>query len=269
MPRGTVMCWKWAKRRMRPKFYDFPHLQTLTLARSVISQMSLTYQNKVQSICCTAISFMSRLTPGASRTEPYLIRVLSGEISKIATGSYTWENDNVVNVAKLLSLMLTPDSRGNSPISDGSVVSSFPERYKERSDCKNRISGDSSVMPMSWRNKNSKEGSCQNVSGKTAILFSEIKHRKKLSITFTTKWLRLFSISCFITGCLAPLFLFLGYIPIFCTFARFIGFSCFALQGIFMGFYQLARLYYCFANTQIHSNRGYKKQVFIVMSLLR
>ena len=32
-----------------------------------------------------------------------------------------------------------------------------------------------------------------------------------------------------------------------------------------MGFYQLSRLYYSFANSQIHSNKGYPKCIFIIM----
>ena len=32
-----------------------------------------------------------------------------------------------------------------------------------------------------------------------------------------------------------------------------------------MGFYQLSRLHYCFANSQIHSDKGYAKWVFIIM----
>ena len=32
-----------------------------------------------------------------------------------------------------------------------------------------------------------------------------------------------------------------------------------------MGFYQLSRLYYCFSNQQIHSNKGYPKCLFIIM----
>ena len=32
-----------------------------------------------------------------------------------------------------------------------------------------------------------------------------------------------------------------------------------------MGFYQLSRLYYCFANAQIHSSKGYPTWIFIIM----
>ena len=37
---------------------------------------------------------------------------------------------------------------------------------------------------------------------------------------------------------------------------------------ISMGFYQLGRLHYCFANSQIHSDKGYPKWLFIVMYII-
>ena len=39
----------------------------------------------------------------------------------------------------------------------------------------------------------------------------------------------------------------------------------FFLQTLFLGYYQLSRLYYCFANSQIHSNKGYSDAVFMIM----
>ena len=38
-----------------------------------------------------------------------------------------------------------------------------------------------------------------------------------------------------------------------------------SLQVLFKGLYQLSRLHYCFANDQIHSNKGYPKWLFIMM----
>ena len=43
------------------------------------------------------------------------------------------------------------------------------------------------------------------------------------------------------------------------------GVTCWNLQPFFMGFYQLARLYYCFANNQIHSDKGYPKKMYVIM----
>ena len=74
--------------------------------------------------------------------------------------------------------------------------------------------------------------------------------------------------SCVVSGFLCPLFLILEYIPGLCTFSTYTGWLCMNIQFLSMGLYQLARLYYCFANDQIHSNKGYPKWVFIVMVII-
>ena len=38
----------------------------------------------------------------------------------------------------------------------------------------------------------------------------------------------------------------------------------FSTQFMFMGFYQLSRLYYCFSNKQLHNRNGYPLCVFII-----
>ena len=97
------------------------------------------------------------------------------------------------------------------------------------------------------------------------ILHSELKQRRKTGVTFTTRWFKLLSISCIISGFLQQLFSLLVYMPILCIFVGFISLTCWGTQLVFMGYYQLFRLYYCFANSQIHSNKGYPKQLFIIM----
>ena len=99
------------------------------------------------------------------------------------------------------------------------------------------------------------------------ILVSEIKSRSKPSSTFTSKWFRIFSIGCIVFQFLYSLFGALGYTPVFCMFGHFISPISGVLAAISMGLYQLHRLYYCFANSQIHSNKGYPTWVFIVMHL--
>ena len=39
-------------------------------------------------------------------------------------------------------------------------------------------------------------------------------------------------------------------------------------MSLSMGFYQLSRLYYCFANNQIHSDKGYPKWLFNIMYII-
>ena len=100
------------------------------------------------------------------------------------------------------------------------------------------------------------------------ILRSEYQRRKESSIAFTTKWLKSFSLLCIISGFINPLFSLLGYIPFLCTFTELVNYLTTALETLFMGYYQLSRLYYCFANDQTHSNKGYPKYLFSIMYAL-
>ena len=77
--------------------------------------------------------------------------------------------------------------------------------------------------------------------------------------------MRIFSIgtlwSCFI----AALFVTLAVFPGFC----YLGLSgkaiVFGFAIVFMGWYQLSRLHYCFSNEQIHNRNGYPLSLFIVL----
>ena len=97
------------------------------------------------------------------------------------------------------------------------------------------------------------------------ILKSEYHQRNDSSITFTTKWLKIFSMSCIICGFINPVFSLLGFVPYVCVLSEFINILATILEPLFMGYYQLSRLYYCFSNNQIHSNKGYPKCLFIYM----
>ena len=97
------------------------------------------------------------------------------------------------------------------------------------------------------------------------ILHFEIQQRKTATTIFTAKWFKIFSISCITTGTLSHIFLISRYIPGLCTFIGLFGVISSVAQFLSMGYYQLYRLYYCFANEQIHSDKGYPKWVFFVM----
>ena len=103
------------------------------------------------------------------------------------------------------------------------------------------------------------------------IMKRELKKRffqRQIKVEFTTKILQYSSlmgiISSFITFTMSSL----GFFNITCIFGRFIGYVFVSIQFTSMGFYQLSRLYYCFANSQIHSNRGYPKWLFIIMCII-
>ena len=123
---------------------------------------------------------------------------------------------------------------------------------------------DKVIQPLSER-----MGSCLIFFSATIITFiilkTELKTRKNSSITFTTKWLKSFSILCIISSFLSPLLFLVAYIPGLCFFLACPALISILIAILSMGFYQLSRLYYCFANSQIHSNKGYPKCLFIFM----
>ena len=103
----------------------------------------------------------------------------------------------------------------------------------------------------------------------SVILMYEIKQRRNPLVTFTTTWLRYFSISCLIFGVASSL----GRLIVLTVvsgisrylYSNIVCSSALVLQMLSMSLYQLSRLYYCFANEQIHSDKGYPKCLFIIM----
>ena len=95
----------------------------------------------------------------------------------------------------------------------------------------------------------------------TILLKKEIDKGIRKAI-LTTKALKIYSIIYILFGSITGLDLVVLYINgvIYSIFA--IGLS---YQFILMGFYQLSRLHYCFANEQIYSNNGYPNWLFIIM----
>ena len=102
------------------------------------------------------------------------------------------------------------------------------------------------------------------------ILRQEIIARRNASIKtkFTTRSLKYYSVLCIITGFLSPVFMTTSFIPIMCMFSGLLWSICAILQTLFMGLYQLSRLKYCFANSQIHSDKGYPKVLFVTMYVI-
>ena len=99
------------------------------------------------------------------------------------------------------------------------------------------------------------------------ILSSEIKRRKETNTSFTIPSLKTYSILCMTTAMAMLLFALLEYIPFICTFGAALSYASGAATMLFMGFYQLSRLFYCFSNEQVHSDKGYPKWLFIIMGI--
>ena len=100
------------------------------------------------------------------------------------------------------------------------------------------------------------------------ILRNEIHKRKKPDTTFTTKSLQYSSLLSMICGVLSNVSGALNEINGLCIFMHLLWSVMFGMQAILMGLYQLSRLYYCFSNTNIHSNKGYPQWVFIFMTIM-
>eukprot|EP01084_Bolivina_argentea_P178886 309173_1 len=82
---------------------------------------------------------------------------------------------------------------------------------------------------------------------------------------FTTKYLKIWSFLCMCCPPIIGLTVFLQHFNGFCYFMWYISAITIYIQPLFVGFYQLSRLYYCFAKSQVHSDHGYSRNLFIVM----
>lgn len=92
-----------------------------------------------------------------------------------------------------------------------------------------------------------------------------IKSRKGMYTTKYLQWLCIISLS---FGLSFAIFLTTALLPGFCHFSWQLAGATFYSQGIFLGFYQLSRLYYCFARNQVHSDKGYSNRLFISFGII-
>ena len=99
----------------------------------------------------------------------------------------------------------------------------------------------------------------------SCLVFKECKMRKSENITLTTKYLALWSMSSMMAGSISLLFEILMEFPGFCYVSRAASRAFIYSQPITFGFYQLSRLHYCFARTQVYSDKGYPDWLFITM----
>ena len=82
---------------------------------------------------------------------------------------------------------------------------------------------------------------------------------------YTTKYLKLWSLLCIGSGPIIALCQILRFINGTCLFVYYIRILLGLWQSVFMGNYQLSRIYYCFSRNQVHSNQGYPNYIFIIM----
>ena len=99
----------------------------------------------------------------------------------------------------------------------------------------------------------------------TRLVSKEYKRRRAGNITFTTKYIVLWSILCMILGPTCLLVITLKQIPGFCYISLVIFRLTLYAQPIILGLYQLSRLHYCFAREKVYSNKGYPNWLFLIM----
>ena len=98
-----------------------------------------------------------------------------------------------------------------------------------------------------------------------ALLRSEAKHRKSGSAQFTTPYLKWWAHLCILCSFVYGLSVSLKFFDAFCFVMPFVEIlSAFGFLTC-MGFYQLSRIYYCFSQSKVYSNKGYPDWLFVLM----
>ena len=91
------------------------------------------------------------------------------------------------------------------------------------------------------------------------------RNRSRKTIIFITNYIRYGPIICIISAIIFGTNLCLSFFPPFCYISKKIYTLSLTFQGCCLSFYQLSRLHYCFANSNIHSNKGYPNWLFVIM----
>eukprot|EP01084_Bolivina_argentea_P032573 60275_1 len=99
------------------------------------------------------------------------------------------------------------------------------------------------------------------------ILAYELQKRISKQATFTTNTLKILSLLTIISAVIIDFCRFVQYFNGFCYFAWQIT-TAFSIQLSFMGLYQISRLYYSFAQSQVHTNKGYPNWLINIMYII-
>ena len=93
----------------------------------------------------------------------------------------------------------------------------------------------------------------------------EANNRQKQKSLFVSKWLRIWSSLCIKIAPMICIVQSLQYVYGLCHFCEILVSMLNPLQPLAMGYYQLSRIYYCFARDQVYSAKGYPNWLFYVM----
>ena len=99
------------------------------------------------------------------------------------------------------------------------------------------------------------------------ILRLELKARKSESITFISKSAEIFSLLALVCVLWTGIGVTIWYFNGLCRAAGFV-YILSTMTSIFIGFYQLDRLHFCFAQSKVYSNKGYPFWLFVIMYII-
>lgn len=88
------------------------------------------------------------------------------------------------------------------------------------------------------------------------ILKWEYQTRTSTSTIFTSKSARIYSMGCLIFGVIHSFTACTQFFDGFCFINDRLWSVMLSIQGIFLGYYQLTRLQYCFSQSNVYSNKG-------------
>ena len=121
------------------------------------------------------------------------------------------------------------------------------------------------LSPMRWLSESSMGLISLLITGYIAHKEYQKRKSENVKTTFTTKWLKIYSFLCILSAPFTGFFIATLHLNGTCYFAWYL-FGLFTFyQPLFMGFYQISRLYYCFARTQVYSDKGYPKWLYTIM----
>ena len=97
------------------------------------------------------------------------------------------------------------------------------------------------------------------------VIYRSADDTETLSM-FQSQWLAISSYLCIAFGPVVPMMHSLQYITDeMCYLSLTVCISAAILQMLFMEYFQLSRLHYCFSRSQLHSDKGYPKWLFVSM----
>ena len=99
------------------------------------------------------------------------------------------------------------------------------------------------------------------------ILLKELHKRQSDRIIFFSKWTKHTSLLSIVMGTMYTIISMVGHIYPLCQITRPLIGIFVVVQFISLGLNQICRLYYCFSQNKVYSNKGYPTWLFIIMIL--